>query len=313
MTLARRCAGEYVAACFQTAGARSPRRLGVRLLTLAICLGVNSASVSRAAEPGEATSDRGAQTEALRSIPWRQLSASERRTVQYVTKNASIYRRLPIRVIDTDPELFTFLAQHPEVVVDVWRVMGISRVKLERGGDGIFRGTDGAGTTGTVRFLYTNWGQDAQNTALIYADGSYEGPPMLAPVRARSVLLLQSGAVREANGRRYVTVRVDSFVKVEQVGLDMLAKTVQPWITRTADQNFVETLSFVSNFSRTAEKNPQGMQRLASRLTTVDQPTRSELVQLCFQTASRYAQLEPPRAGRPLLAKRNEVPVQYVK
>ena len=101
-----------------------------------------------------------------------------------------------------------------------------------------------------MRFLYSNWGRGAHNTALVLADGSYEGPPFLSPVKARSVMLLQSGAVQETNGRRYVTVRVDTFVKVEQVGLDVLAKTIQPWIARTADQNFIETLSFVSNFSR---------------------------------------------------------------
>jgi hypothetical protein len=108
-------------------------------------------------------------------------------------------------------------------------------------------------------------------------------------------LLLQSGAVQETNGRHYVTVRVDSFVHVEQIGLDLLAKTVRPWITRTADQNFVETLTFVSTFSRTAEQNPQGMQRLASRLPTIDEPTRQELVQLCFRTAGRYAQRDQAR------------------
>lgn len=313
MTPARHDREAHVAARFQNDSVRGSHSLVIRMLTLAIGMVVFSADVSRAANPGEPTSDRAARSEALRAIPWRQLSPPERRLVDYVTKNASIYRRLPTRVIDCDPVLFTFLAQHPEVVVDVWRVMGISRVTLERGADGTFRGTDGAGSKGTVRFLYANWKPGAQNTALIFADGSFEGPPLFSPVQARSVLLLQSGAVQESNGRHYVTVRVDSFVKVEQVGLDVLAKTIQPWIAKTADQNFIETLSFVSTFSRTAEQNPQGMQRLASRLTTVDEPTRSELVHLCFQTASRYAQLQPPRQGRPALARRGEVPAHYVE
>jgi hypothetical protein len=64
---------------------------------------------------------------------------------------------------------------------------------------------------------------------------------------------------------------------------------VQPWINQTADRNFIETLGFVSTFSQTAERNPQGMQRLAARLQTVDAPTRNELVDLCFRAAQRYA------------------------
>lgn len=276
------------------------RRFVARLLVLAVCAASGLAAVAEEAgrtgtrqpNSGSATSDRAAQVEAMHAIPWKKIPTADRRLAQFVTNNASIYRRLPTRVIDCDPEMFTFLAQHPEVLVDVWRVMGISRVKLERKPDGTYRGTDGAGTTGKVRFLYTDWGRDADNLALVYADGAYEGRPFLEPVRAQSVLLLQSGAIQETNGRHYVTVRVDSFVRVEHIGLDLLAKTVRPLITRSADRNFVDTLTFVSTFSRTAEQNPQGMQRLACRLTTVDEPTRRELVQLCFRTAGRYAHLE---------------------
>ena len=39
---------------------------------------------------------------------------------------------MPTRVIDCDPEMFNFLLQHPEVVIDVWRVMGISQVALDK-------------------------------------------------------------------------------------------------------------------------------------------------------------------------------------
>jgi hypothetical protein len=94
------------------------------------------------------------------------------------------------------------------------------------------------------------------------------------------------------------------------MGIELVAKTVQPWISQTADRNFIETLTFVSNFSRTAEKNPQGMKRLATRLN-VDQPTREELVAICFRTAERYAQRddasrtssdELARESEPLLA-----------
>lgn len=224
------------------------------------------------------------------------MSADDRRRAQLVIKNSSLYRRLPTRVIDCDPDLFNFLLQHPEVVIDVWRVMGISQVALERLPNGSYRGTDGAGTTGTVRFLYSQWGPEAQNLAVIYADGRYEGKPFLAPLKAESIVLLRSSAVREANGRHFVTVRVDSFIRLEQVGVELLAKTVQPWISQTADRNLIETLSFVSNFSRTAEKNPQGMQRLATRLASLDEPTRNELVALCFRTAERYAQ-QPVQPG----------------
>ena len=264
-------------------------------LIAALALLAAPTALAVAGAPSDATSNRAARDEAVRAIPWRELTPQDRQLTQTVIKKASLYRRLPTRVIDCDPDMFTFLMQHPDVIVDVWRVMGVSRVTLDRLPDGAFRGADGAGTTGTVRYLYASWADDTQNAVLVLADGAYEGQPFVKPVQAQTLMLLRSGAVQELNGRHYITVRVDSFVRIEQIGIELVAKTVQPWITKTADQNFIETLSFVSNFSRTAEKNPQGMQRLAARLTTVDEPTRQELVQLCFRTAERYAQHDNAR------------------
>jgi hypothetical protein len=264
-----------------------------RLLLFAIAISIGSfvhASPAReGATASDPTSSRAARDEAVRLMPWQQMSPANRRIAQSVINGASIYRRLPTRIIDCDPDIFTFLLQHPEVVIDVWRVMGISQVALNKMADGAYRGADGAGTNGTVRYLFSNWGAAAQNVAVIYADGAYSGPPFVMPLKAQSIMFVRSSAVRETNGRHYITVWIDSFIRVEQLGVEIIAKTVQPWISKTADQNLIETLTFVSNFSRTAEKNPQGMQRLATRLHTLDEPTRNELVALCFRTAERHA------------------------
>jgi hypothetical protein len=277
-----------------------PRRVRVASNTLCWCAAVLVAAFATTVQgagisiipssDSDATSSRAAHDDAVRAIPWRQMSPASRQTAQTVINSTSIYRRLPTRIIDCDPDLFTFLLQHPEIVIDVWRVMGISQVALDKSPDGIYHGTDGAGTTGTVRYLFCNWGQSAHNIAVVYANGAYQGPPFVTPLKAQSITLLRSSAVRETNGRHYITVRIDSFVRVEQLAVEIIAKTVQPWIAKTADQNLIETLTFVSNFSRTAEKNPQGIKRLANRLDALDEPTRNELVTLCFRTAERYAQ-----------------------
>jgi hypothetical protein len=267
---------------------------------------IAAASSANAAGEGDPTSSAAARDEAVRAIPWQSLGPNEQRLARAVVNEAAIYRRLPTRIIDCNPAMFTFLVQHPEVVADVWRVMGVSRVKLDKLGDGAFRGTDGLGTTGTVRFLMSEWGNDAQNTALVLADGAYDGRPFLTPLRAKTIVLMRSSAVKERNGRYYVTVRADAFVHVEQVAVEIVAKTVQPWVNATADRNLIETLSFVSNFSRTAEKNPDGMKRMAARLTTVDEPTRNQLVELCYQTAERYGSVERGRGAEKLtVAQRN--------
>jgi hypothetical protein len=261
------------------------------LSILAISASVCAAVIAPTAVRADSASNRATRDEATRAIPWRQMSPMDRQITQSVVKNASIYRRLPTRVIDCDPDMFNFLMQHPEVVIDVWRVMGISQVALQKLPDGSYHGSDGAGTVGNVRYLNATWGENANNTAVIFADGAYDGKPFVTPLRVKSVVLLRSGAVQETNGRHYITVRIDSFMKIEQMGIELVAKTVQPWISKTADRNYIETLSFVSNFSRTAERNPHGIERLATRLSGVDMPTRDQLVAISFRTAERYASL----------------------
>lgn len=317
-----------VAACFKLAAtstlaalrsSRPKRRRSIVAAGMAalIAISVPLISATQTTADDGASSSRADRNDAMRAIPWQQISPQFRRPAQNVVNDPSIYRRLPTRVIDCDPEIFTFLLQHPEVVIDVWRVMGISQVSLEKMASGAYRGTDGAGTVGNVRYLYADWKPDAQNTAVIFADGGYEGKPFVKPLKAQSVILLRSGSVQETNGRHYVTVRIDSFLKIEQMGVELIAKTVHPWISRTADRNFIETLTFVSNFSRTAEKNPEGMKRLATRLNAIDQPTRDELVTLCYRTAERYARLDDAtRTGLDVAAHRSDpllADVEWIK
>lgn len=238
-----------------------------------------------------ATSDREARDEAMRAMPWNALNPAERRTVQYIIKNATIYRRMPTRVVDCDPAVFNFLGQNPEVVTELWKMMGVANLDLVRIAPDTYRAADEAGTTGTLKFLKANWNPNAQNTILVYCEGTYQGAPLPGQLTARSVLLLRSGSYTETNGRPYVTARLDSFVVVDRLGAEMVAKTIQPLIVKTADHNFVETMKFVSNFNQTAETNPQGMQRLAGRLEKLDESTRQAMAQVCAETAARYVTL----------------------
>src|SRR5262245_61329530 len=120
--------------------------------------GSESSAAATSSGGSDATSSHAARDEAVRAIPWKLMSPASRQTTQSILNNTSIYRRLPTRIIDCDTDLFTFLLQHPEVVIDVWRVMGISQVALSKMRDGSYRGTDGVGTTGTVRYMFGRWG-----------------------------------------------------------------------------------------------------------------------------------------------------------
>lgn len=264
-----------------------------------------------AAEPInlEPTSSNQAREEAKQAIPWRHLDPADRRGVEKLVNDAAIYRRMPTRVIDCDPELFNFLGQHPEVVTEIWRMMGVCQLRLERTGTDTFRATDANGTVGGVRILHGNWNPGAQNHVLVYSEGTYNGKPFPRPVTARTVSLLRSGSVVETNGRHYVTARLDTFVVIDRWGAELVAKTIQPLLVSTADHNFVETMNFVSTFSKTAESNPLGMQRLADRLDGLSIDTRQKMAEACQATATRYEGISKNGGPTIQLVRRDEQPV----
>jgi len=245
-----------------------------------------------AAAPNQATSSRMARDEAIRSLPFDKLPPDVRDKVRATLSSASLYRRLPVKVVPCDPDLYIFLVRHPEVVVNIWEVMKISNVALERTGPDTFRAQDNAGTLCEVRFCYAS-----HDTHVIYAEGSYNGPLFSRPVEARCVLVLKSGYMQETDGRYYVTSRMDTFIQIEHAGVELLAKTLQVLVHRAADYNFVETAAFLGTVSRTAEVNPAGMCRLADRLSKVEPDVRDRFTELLVGVGDKAHERETVHAS----------------
>jgi len=246
----------------------------------------------------EATTSDSARRDALRSIPFDKLSADDRAKVDAVLSNVSVFRRMPIRVVDCDPEFYLFLVRHPDVVVNIWEMFKISRLRLRETGDGQFRVTESAGATATIRFVYRN-----HDTHVIYGEGVYQGPLLARPVKGRGVLVLKTGYVRETNGRYYITSRLDSFLSIEPAGAELVTKTVSPVLGKTVDNNFIQTLAFVGSLSRTAEVNSRGVQRLGEQLTHVQPDVRTRFVELAAEMPRKQAAIARENAPSPKVAR----------
>ncbi len=241
----------------------------------------------------QATTSDAARRSALQSIPYKHLDAAARAKVNAVLTNVSLFRRMPTHVVDCDPHLYLFLIRHPDVVVNIWEELKLSELKLREAGTRTYRVIESAGTSGVVQFLYSS-----ADTQLIYAQGSYLGPLFGKRVNGTCLMVLKTGYVRETNGRYYITSRLDTFLAIEQGGAELLAKTFQPWMGKTADSNFVQSIDFLGSLSKTAEENSQGVQRLASRLLHVKPEYRAELSRLAASVAQRQVAAKPAAAPR---------------
>jgi hypothetical protein len=240
----------------------------------------------------KANTSRGARDEAVRAIPLNSLTREARARATAVIQNTSIYRRLPLQTIDCEPELYAFLARHPEVVVNIWHLMGITQMQLDRIDATHFTVADGEGTKGQLEYLFAS-----PELYVMYSEGTYDGPLYPRTVRGKCLMLLRTRYQRQPNGRYQVVGQLDTFLAVENLGVEVLAKTFQPIIGKAADHNFTETANFVANLSRTAETNEQGVLRLGRKLNRVDARTRQRFLELVAAIPDKMAMAEVDRAS----------------
>lgn len=256
----------------------------VIVLSAGTARAVTHAKSTKAAKSPQGTSSRAAREEAVRAIPYARLDRAARNKISSVLANPTIFRCLPAQTIECDPNLYLFLVEHPDLVVNLWEVMGISEVSLNRVAEATFDANDKAGTRGRLEYLH-----HGPELHLVYADGNYTGSLLPRPVRGQCVLLLRTSYLRSSDGRDFVRCKLDAFVRLDNVGVSVLAKTFQPLVVNNAEHNFRETISFLSSVHRAAEFNHSGVQRLAERLENIEVGDREQFAELTTRVAVRAA------------------------
>jgi hypothetical protein len=247
-------------------------RIAWAILSGMVCL-VAGVTVAAERTPSESlttsladagSAGRDACRRGLDSLPAHRMAADDRRVIEHFQRSTTIYRRLPAETIHCDAALLEFVLTKPETLVDVWRVLGISRVSLDPTGPGRWRLADGYGTEGTVRLIHHEHGP-AGSLLVFHGSGGYTGP--LAPKHLTgSCLLVVRHQPVVVEDRRAQRMEVEAFLDVDGLGLEIVTRTLQPLIVRSAAANVHEICLFVSQFATAATRNPSGMATLAEQL-----------------------------------------------
>jgi hypothetical protein len=240
--------------------------------------------VALAAEANRPSTSRASREQAIGQMPLASLKEPLRSRIQNIVVKPTIYRRLPIEVIPCDPELYLFLVRYPEVIINMWQLMGVSKAAIKRTGAYAYDAQDGAGTVSQVELVF-----GTRDQHLFLAEGYYDGPLLPRRVTGRCVLLLTSAYSQDEQRRSFVSNRLDVFVQLDKIGIEIVAKTLHPLMGKTVDTNFAESARFVSQVSRVAESNGPGVQRLVSRLTDVTPEVRTQFAQITTAINQRAA------------------------
>jgi hypothetical protein len=252
-----------------------------------------------AQSPESGSSTRSNRDQATKLIPYSQLNVPTREKISEVVESASLYRRLPINSITADPDYFRFLVRYPEVVVNIWQLMGITQMTTARTGPFTLDTDDGAGTQSTLDLIYGN-----ENLHVFYGQGAYEGPVFKRKINGRCVLILRTDYRQDQQGQSHVVNQMDVFLKLDNVGANLVAKTIQPIVGSTADQNFLDSLKFLQRLNETTVQNGPGVQHMANRLQ-LDDDVRQKFIEaagLVYERAeNQRVQAEQRRVNVPTM------------
>ena len=130
------------ALAFWAAVTAAPSRYGLLVLVTVLFL----SPLASAEELTTGSSARKLRNEVVQQVPWAQLNAETKAKISDVMDKPNMYRSLPRMAIQIDPEYLQFLIRHPEVVVNIWELMGITEMTATRVGPFQLKTDDGAGT-----------------------------------------------------------------------------------------------------------------------------------------------------------------------
>ncbi len=243
------------------------------------------------------SSSREARRRAVEAFPMDRIPEPQRRAIEPCLKSATLYRRLPVETVVCDAELLDFALTKPEAIVDIWQVLGISRLTLDPMGQRQWRLSDGYGTVGVLRLVHQER-QGRGGLLVFHGRGAYTGPLSPKNLTGSCVLLVRHSPAMEAvDGRPRQAIQIDSFLDMDGVGLEIVTRTLQPLIVRSAASNLHEICLFMSTLSESARTNPEGVAQLASRLQQTNAADRQTLAAIARRAAQPVAG-GVPQGGR---------------
>ncbi|MDB5391634.1 MAG: hypothetical protein JWM11_7280 [Planctomycetaceae bacterium] len=236
---------------------------------------------------------------ALTELPLDKLSPQNQVRVQTLLNEVGYYRRLPTTVFAVEPDVYSFFIRYPDVAVSIWRVMGISEMKMWQTGPNEYEGDSGDGSTGTIDVLYRS-----SELNLLLCEGQYQSPILKKPIKARSLILLKSTFSKEADGAIFVTHRADMYVTFPSQTVETAAKILSPVTGPMADRTFTEMSLFLRMMSLAMTRRPAWVDQVAGQMEGVAEVRKNQLRQVMLTVHN----LERKRQGLPSLVVNKPAP-----
>jgi hypothetical protein len=282
--------------CRRRASISSKLLFGVGVL-IAGCL-LSSSTLQAQGSPNE-PQQPSAQEQAKHSIPWDKLTDTAKTKLRSVISDTTVFHRLKSQQFKCDPSVYIQLVRHPEILTNMWELMGVTQLRIERTAPFSIRIQDGHYTKTTLELVY-----GTPNLHVFHCEGSYKGTIIPTVSTGRAIIIIRSTydnaeAVPPATQIPTVKHQMDIFLQIDNTADQLLVKTLSYFFMKTADANFAETTQFIGQIDKIVRNNPTGMARLAERLTRVQPAIRQQFGVLVRNANTNRVRLAATIQGEP--------------
>ena len=244
-----------------------PAKASQRLQQLAQSVGVSVLT--------EGTSESDVQSRSARQLPYQKMSQEAAGRARFIVENTSQFRKMPSLRYQVEPGMYRYLISNPDVAVATWRAMGISKLKMFQTGPLGYEASAPDGSEGIADVLC----RDEQQCVFI-VQGKYHSPLIPASIQASALVWLQYEFVESAEGKQLVNQQVQTYIHFPSNAVDVIARLASRVTNNILDRNVFEVSLYARMMSQAAERDPEWVRQLASRMDGVLPQRRQELAEI---------------------------------
>ena len=173
-----------------------------------------------------------AQEQAKHSIPWDKLTDTAKTKLRTVISDTTVFHRLKTQQFKCDESVYIHLVRHPEILTNIWELMGVTQLRIERTAPFSISIHDGQYTKTTLELVY-----GTSNLHVFHCEGSYKGMIIPTVSTGRAIIIIRS----KYDNAEVPTVKhqMDIFLQIDNAANQLLVKTLSYFFMKTAGESYV--------------------------------------------------------------------------
>ncbi len=253
------------------------RVLGICAFCILVLHG-ESALRAQQSDPGGVNPADGpvrSRPELTQGVPLEDIAAPYGDRVRQVLERPTLTAHGPMEVFACQPLLYSWLLDHPDQAVPLWRRLGAKCMDITDQGGGRFGWSDTHGSEVHWDTVYRG-----PRLRIWYAEGSVRPAPLLPLVPARAVVVLRFVEGHDRTGRTTLRHQADLFLQIDGRTAALATRLLGASAPRLADQCVSQMELFFSALAWYFGRYPERADRLVSATLPADSPKAQELRRL---------------------------------